>query len=42
MCYVLHVLSAMHPAPFPSTSKTTDDADEELTSNVFGMHMEAT
>ena len=26
---VLHASSAMNPAPFPSTSSTTDDADEE-------------
>ena len=29
MSAVLHALSAMNPAPFPSTSSTTDDADEE-------------
>ena len=26
---MLHALSAMNPAPFPSTSSTADDADEE-------------
>ena len=29
MVTVLHAVSAMHPAPFPLTSSTTDDADEE-------------
>ena len=29
MAAVLHALSAMHLAPFPLTSSTTDDADEE-------------
>ena len=29
MAAVLHALSAMHPATFPSTSSTTDDTDEK-------------
>ena len=29
MATVLHALSAMHSPTFPSTSSTTDDADEE-------------
>ena len=29
MVAVLHALSTMHPATFPLSSSTTDDADEE-------------
>ena len=31
---MLHALSAMNPAPFPSTSSTTDDANEELVTSL--------